>query len=53
MRYEIIQTQLHIDAVFVMRKNSGEDIGNAVRTQKRKGVYGLLRLDSKNDVRAG
>lgn len=34
MRYEIIQTQPYKEAVFAIRKSSGENIGNAVRLQK-------------------
>ena len=45
MRYEIIQTQPHKDAVFVMRKSNGEDIGNAVRTQKRNNGFRGFELE--------
>ena len=39
MRYEIIQTQPYKDAVFVMQKSGGEDIGKAVRVQKRNNGF--------------
>lgn len=48
MRYEIIQTQPYKDAVFVMRKSSGEDIGKAVRVQKRNNGFIGFELEFLN-----
>lgn len=45
MRYEIIQTQPHKDAAFVMQKSDGKNIGTAVRTPKRNKGFGLEFLD--------
>lgn len=45
MQYEIVQTQPHNEAVFVMRKSSGEGIGRAVRTYKRNKGFELDFLD--------
>lgn len=45
MRYEIIQTQPHIDAVFVMQKSNGDDIGKAVQIQKRSNGFKGFELE--------
>lgn len=45
MRYEIIQTQPHKDAVFVMRKGNGNDVGKAMQTQKRNNGFEGFELE--------
>jgi len=45
MRYEIIQTQPHKDAVFVMRRSSGKDIGMAMQIQKRNNGFDGFELE--------
>lgn len=45
MRYEIIQTQPHTDAVFVMRKSNGKDIGKAEQAQKRNNGFEGFELE--------
>lgn len=45
MQYEIIQTQPYKDAVFTIRKCSGEEIGRAVRARKRNHGFTGFELE--------
>ena len=45
MRYEIIQTQPYKDALFMLQKSSGEDIGTAVRIKKRNNGFNGFEVE--------